>query len=197
MKIARVAVALTAALLFAPMAAWGQTTAPVQWSGNGHWYQLITPVDSWEAAQQWAQDRGGYLATVTSAEENAFLVSILDQGPWNAYLGGHEPNNDGVWLWVTGEPWAYTNWIPGQPSGDGDYLSLTPSSSWGWGMWNDASSPAPGSAALVEYPCYMPSFCFDREADLNCDGVADVFDVILAVDVVFSGGSVVKPCPKL
>lgn len=38
--------------------------------------------------------------------------------------------------------------------------------------------------------------CFDREADLNCDGLVDVFDVILAVDIAFSGGSVVKPCPK-
>jgi hypothetical protein len=194
-RFALIGVALTAVVLFAAIAVQGQTalTAPVQWSGNGHWYQVVS-VDSWEAGQQWAQDRGGYLATVTSLEENAFLVSILDQGPWNAYLGGYEPDNDGVWMWITGEPWSYTNWIPGQPSGDGNFLGLTPSSSWGWGMWNDAAS-GPGDA-LVEYPCYMPSFCFDLGADMNCDGADDVFDVIYLIDYVFSGGPARVPCPQ-
>jgi hypothetical protein len=138
------------------------------------------------------------LATATSTEENAFLVSILDQVHSSAWLGGYEPNNDGVWLWVTGESWAYTNWIPGQPSNTGgneNYLGLTESTAWGSGKWNDAASAIDTTfTALVEYPCYLPSFCFDRGADVNCDGIpGDVFDVIAAIEVAFQGGTVI-PC---
>jgi hypothetical protein len=195
-----IAVVVVAFVLSVAIAVQGQptTTAPVQWSGNGHWYQFVyqelnPPADSWDAARQWAQDHGGYLATPTSAEENAFLVSILDQVHSSAWLGGYK--STGVWVWDTGEPWAYTNWIPGQPSGDGNYLSLTESAGWGWGKWNDAASTIyPSFAALVEYDCYMPTSWFDRGADVNCDGVGgDVFDVIAAIEIAFSGGTVI-PC---
>jgi len=36
--------------------------------------------------------------------------------------------------------------------------------------------------------------CFDRMADVNCDGVEDVFDVIEMIEVAFSGKAVI-PCP--
>jgi hypothetical protein len=36
----------------------------------------------------------------------------------------------------------------------------------------------------------------DRKADLNCDKVEDVFDVIYLIDYVFSGGPPRVPCPQ-
>ena len=127
-------------------------TPPVQWSDNGHWYQFVSPFSGWLGARQWAENHGGYLATIASAEENAFLVAILDQVHSSANLGGYEPNNDGNWVWITGEPWSYTNWIPGQPSNTGgneNYLGLTESAGWGWGGWNDGDSL--NINALIEY----------------------------------------------
>ncbi len=33
----------------------------------------------------------------------------------NIWLGGTDAGSQGNWHWVTGEPWSYTNWAPGQP----------------------------------------------------------------------------------
>ena len=67
----------------------GTQLSVVQWTtasgGNGHYYELVLPADpsenySWTQANAAASsmtDNGsqGYLATVTSAAENAFLAS--------------------------------------------------------------------------------------------------------------------------
>jgi hypothetical protein len=79
----------------------------------------------------------GYLATLTSPEENAFVTSLLpfisDTG---AYLGGIQLDSSGAndqgWAWVTGEPWGYTNWAFGEPNNlDEMYLR----------MWLDGYAP--------------------------------------------------------
>jgi len=44
--------------------------------GNGHWYELVSTSVSWEEANAEAQARGGYLATITSAEENAYVMGL-------------------------------------------------------------------------------------------------------------------------
>ncbi|HOW69984.1 MAG TPA: lectin-like protein [Phycisphaerae bacterium] len=78
--------------------------------------------------------RQGYLATVTSEEENRFLVAALG-GPDAVdmcWLGGYQDTLDpsysepsGGWKWITGEPWLCTNWLPGEPN-----------DSWGFGTEN-------------------------------------------------------------
>lgn len=109
---------------------------PVGIGGNGHFYEAVlvpTGID-WEAANTAASARGGYLATLTSAQENAFVYSLVANdpafwrptGPVNGegpFIGGYknpaDPQNPAAnWHWVTGEPWAYTNWVPIEPSGD-------------------------------------------------------------------------------
>jgi hypothetical protein len=76
-----------------------------------------------------------YLATITSAEEQAFIATLMDATPTNPnypageglreyWLGGYQdPSPYGSpgdaaanWHWVTGEPWDYTNWY-GPPLG--------------------------------------------------------------------------------
>src|SRR5262249_15632204 len=61
----------------------------VQWrvadGGNGHYYQAVsTPGGiTWEAAQAAAVGMGGYLATITSAAENAFAFNLAkDPSLW-------------------------------------------------------------------------------------------------------------------
>ena len=70
-----------------------------------------------------AEVRGGYLATITSAQENTFVhnlitaneywinVGVDSRGPW---LGGYQPAGSlepaGGWTWVTGEAFVYQNW---------------------------------------------------------------------------------------
>ncbi len=111
-----------------------------QWSvtdgGNGHYYEaVLTPQGiDWEDASAAAVAHSGYLATITSAAENAFVYSLVAndpafwqwEGPYNAegpFLGGYRssynPSHKAAnWHWVTDEPWVYTNWVPIEPSGD-------------------------------------------------------------------------------
>ena len=96
---------------------------------------------TWDAAKAAAEALGGHLATITSQAENDLVASLVDDDPrfaqytwWNYYepwLGGyqvdkaHEPA--GGWAWVTGEPFTYTNWAPGEPNdvlGQEDKLHL-------------------------------------------------------------------------
>jgi hypothetical protein len=108
---------------------WSQLVEwPVAEGGNGHFYEVVSaPAGiSWSNASLAATNRGGYLATITSAEENAFVFNLAAQdatvwysgyGPW---LGGIQPAGSaepsGGWRWITGEPFIYKNWTPGQPN---------------------------------------------------------------------------------
>lgn len=110
--------------------------APVQFSGNGHYYDLIFPANggslTWTEAKLASEAQGGYLATVTSAEENNFLgTNFASQLFDNGYIG-HAPHNSlyawiGLsapvssplqWSWVNGESSSYTNWAPLEPYPD-------------------------------------------------------------------------------
>ena len=107
----------------------GQATADVAW-WNGHKYESIAVPSwlNWYAAKNAAEAAGGYLATIHSESENQVVFGLVDSpefwtvggnplGPW---IGGYQPAGspepDGNWRWVTGEPWTYSNWDPGEPS---------------------------------------------------------------------------------
>jgi hypothetical protein len=122
----------------------------VQWSENGHYYDFvrapgITWTDANAAAQSATYDElTGYLATITSAEENDFIYGAFSsQNFWESWLGGYQdpgaPRAES-WHWVTGELWSYTNWNPGQPDdtgGDETYLQMWGPGTIGPGRWND------------------------------------------------------------
>jgi hypothetical protein len=97
------------------------TEWPVSAGGNGHLYLPVRSETfiSWSEAEQLARNAGGYLATITSADENAFVFGLVDSPeylpPGNGpLLGGYQlPGSSepaGGWAWVTGEPWDYANW---------------------------------------------------------------------------------------
>ena len=112
---------------------------PIQNPLNDHFYEAVFVPDgiAWQEAKTAAESRSlgdvaGHLATFTSAEEYDFVVTNLPEAfispepePQNPYLlggfqtpgGSNEP--DGDWQWVTGEPFVYSNWAPGEPNNDG------------------------------------------------------------------------------
>jgi hypothetical protein len=114
-------------------------TEIVEWAiasgGNGHYYQGVCTNGgaTWDDAKNGAELLGGYLATLTSAQENDFVFDLIDDealwydtgddwcpGPLIGALqsdGSEEPA--GGWGWVSGEPFVYTNWDAGQPANDG------------------------------------------------------------------------------
>jgi uncharacterized repeat protein (TIGR02543 family) len=119
---------------------------------NGHFYDFIVGSYTWEQARIDAMSPAreyfgiqGYLATITSADENAFIVSKLKETGW---IGFSDALTEGQWRWVTGPeaiainqtpyPFTYTNWNQGEPnnSNNEDYAQIFFNSSI-LGLWND------------------------------------------------------------
>lgn len=146
-------------------------SASAQWStfaGTGHYYGvfLIEGGDhSWSAARAQAQAKiapngqTGDLATLTSADENAFVFALADfpqfwamDGAGNNeghYLGGFQPEGSpepaGGWQWVTGEAWSYTSWMSGEPNnwgGEEDFLCYFAIGGARTDRWNDVGDSA-------------------------------------------------------
>lgn len=112
--------------------------------GN-HRYERIDQEMSWTEAQKYAVSRGGYLAVISSAGEQAFLEKLIARGGKNQYwLGGHRDGDH--FVWVNGESFGYTNWDAIEPNnhrGVEDCLQIlrlpNPSVSGSRAMkWNDA-----------------------------------------------------------
>ncbi len=111
--------------------------AVVQWriedGGNGHYYEAIAEPSrlSWTEANAIAAQQGGNLATLTSAEENEFVFSLIDEPSfWYDYwwgsagpmLGGYQLEGseepDEGWSWVSGEDFVYESWDSDQPNNE-------------------------------------------------------------------------------
>ena len=107
-----------------------------RWSGNGHYYaaRLVQSGIAWHDAQRACVAEGGYLATITSAEEHQLVFALVSTDPrfWfidgvgngeGPLLGGFQANSSaepsGGWRWVTGEPFSYTAWSPREPNNSG------------------------------------------------------------------------------
>lgn len=71
---------------------------------NGHYYYVYDMNYGWDEAKAYCESLGGYLATITSQEENDVVYQYLrDQGYESAYFGYTDEEEEGVWKWVTGE----------------------------------------------------------------------------------------------
>jgi len=158
----------------------GVTAAPVQWADNGHWYEYVNTQVDWDTARSNAlassyNGLSGYLVTITSAEEQDFLMSVF--GSILAWAGGSDEwdssseNDEGSWKWMDGPEagqtfWddngtyvTYANWSPNEPNnccGGEDYLVY----GWNNGRWNDHGGP--GNAYyqvgyIVEYGANTPN----------------------------------------
>lgn len=104
-------------------------------SANGHRYELYDINTSWNQAYRFCENLGGHLATVTSAEENEIIMSMLKDSSVNIspWLGGADFNKEGNWYWITGEPFSYTNWASTEPNNAENiehFLALFSSGKW-------------------------------------------------------------------
>ena len=157
--------ALAACLAAAPAAA-----APVLWTGNGHYYDYVGGAFGFDAALAAADAASlpgydGYLATLTSAEENAFVAELVRAALGNysqTWVGGSDRETEGVWQWIAGPEtgtifWAgaavdgqYHNWFrPQEPNNNGNEDGLS-AFYFGNLLWNDLST-GDGNGYVVEY----------------------------------------------
>jgi uncharacterized repeat protein (TIGR02543 family) len=125
---------------------------------NGHRYDVFDlGVYSWNAAKTYCESLGGYLATISSKEENDYIYGvILSKGYSSAYFGLTDQETESVWKWVTGEPVSYTNWHSDEPNNthsNENYAMFY----WKWsdGTWNDGDfstgTESGGTAFICEW----------------------------------------------
>jgi len=170
---------------------------------NGHLYEFINNELDWDGARAEAiatskNGAQGYLATITSAEENEFVSSRLTGEGWmGAGDFGSGDEDEGDWKWVGGPEngtsfWSglgladggapvggrYSNWNDGEPNNAGNedcaqYLS----GNGGW--WNDL--PCSGLA--------LTSYAIEYGAPGNLPSVAFKDITVNAQPVSFAGGN--------
>ena len=85
-----------------------------------HSYEIIAGDFSWQAAKVECENRGGYLATITSKEEYEEICTLADNsGLTYLWLGALRYSDSDRWedgSWITGEEWTFEYWYPGEPS---------------------------------------------------------------------------------
>ena len=148
---------------------------PVQWTvasgGNGHFYEFRYDNNNFLNARASAlassyMGMSGYLATVTSAAEAAFLYGSVNTSI--AYIGGSDEGHEGTWTWLDGPEaggvfysasggpldYAYSSWGPGEPNDgfpNGPENALITNNDHA-GQWNDVRSAGQFSLGYyVEY----------------------------------------------
>lgn len=160
------------------------SATPQQWSENGHYYDFIRKSATWQNSNTWQvalseasgltyMGQVGYLATITSANENAFFNTNFNSGLESqfAWIGGYEPGDNGIWKWASGPeanvqfsnygsptpPFNYVNWggiEPNDRQENEDYAMFNIGSSFAGiapGQWADAVYTPSGFDPVVGY----------------------------------------------
>lgn len=102
---------------------------------NGHHYKLFTQGMNWNEAKEYCQSFGGHLLTISSTEENKFIVdTFLINNDAGILLGFSDNEKEGKWIWVNDEEVIYTNWAENEPNNENneDYALVYHD-----GTWND------------------------------------------------------------
>ena len=117
-------------------------------SFGGSQYYCSLSTATWPMAKQICTARGGQLAEINNAAENAYLAQQLSiQSAW---IGLSDKESEGHFEWCTGNELGYTNWYQGQPNNyndNQDYVEMLNS-----GHWNDQYNTY-SLEYIMEIPC--------------------------------------------
>jgi Lectin C-type domain len=85
---------------------------------TGHCYRVNEALLTFDEARAACDLAGAHLVTIGSAEENELARDLHDGEHW---LGATDELGDdvaevGLYVWVNGEPWVYSDWQEGQPN---------------------------------------------------------------------------------
>lgn len=169
------------------------------YSGNGHFFEFVANSGiTWTNAKAAAEGLNyfglrGYLATITSAEENAFCLSKLTGEGW---IGASDETVEGTWRWVTGPEsgnlLSYTNWSSSEPNnlGNEDYAHFLLN-----GKWNDYPNYVSSiSGYVVEYggSAGDPVLDVTDVVTVNITAPANVTSVSVPSNGTYRGGNILN-----
>jgi hypothetical protein len=151
---------------------------------NQHVYQIVSATSTWSQAEALAASSTfdgvqGYLATITTQDEDNFVVARIFQDGW---IGATDDPTEGQWHWATGPEaglqfWSgsatgtpvagqFSNWFMGEPNNQYSISNpsdtMSSSSPYGEncaeirivednGQWNDEACNSPLPNYVVEY----------------------------------------------
>jgi len=86
----------------------------VNWQVNpntGHAYRFFFDEQTWDGARRACERHGGYLATFTNDQELEF---VSRRNLFDAWMGATDIEHEGSVRWITGEPFAFQRFVPGE-----------------------------------------------------------------------------------
>jgi hypothetical protein len=127
---------------------------------NGHFYRPISQGTTYTGARAASllttfKGQQGYLVTITSSSENAFIFANVPQA--NIWFAATDEVRDGTWVIDAGPekgtvmktsngqtagniPGVYNNWAPGEPNGNNGSENYAVTNWNGQSTWNDLSN---------------------------------------------------------
>lgn len=130
---------------------------------NGHSYYRSTGSMTWTDARQACLNMGGHLVTSTTLAENNFLFGLWPNG----WIGLTDEETEGVWKWVTNEPFSWSNWNGGEPNnaGNEDYIQFV-----GGGKWNDLPNASLPYVLEFDYIVTYTEWTYVKSVYTNSNG---------------------------
>jgi len=131
-------------------------------------YEYIKGQFTWMLAKSDAISKGGYLASISSENENNKVSKISNKN--KAWIGGFDDTFEGRWNWVSGEPFKYENWAKNRPNkkdNSDDFLEILKD-----GKWNDTHKNVKQGYILEKKIKTSPNL-----ADTDGDGYTDLVEI--------------------
>lgn len=84
-----------------------------------HTYKVIKMNATWDEAEDYCEEQGGHLATITNKEESDKVKALINETDAKVvWLGANDLNYDDCYEWITGEEMNYSEWAQGEPNND-------------------------------------------------------------------------------
>ena len=137
---------------------------------EGHVYMLFEGTNcdgnaqlSWSEAASYCQSIGGTLACITSEEENKVVTSMVNKYGVPCWIGGNDVEQEGNFVWESGETFSYTNWDAGEPNNKGnqDFIRMYTN-----GLWDDCEEDS-HYAFICEFDNMISTITYHLDGGIN------------------------------
>ena len=162
-------------------------TDAVEFDGHHYYVYNLDTVTTWEEAKEYCESQGGYLATITSQEEDEFVYAYLRNNfeYESAYFSFTDRDEEGTWVWDNGEVSSYTNWHSGEPNSENpneDFAMYY--YKYSDGSWNDGDfgnrTVSGGRAFICEWGEYETASNSQSQEPIRT--TSDERDIVLVLD---------------
>ncbi|XP_016344326.1 galactose-specific lectin nattectin-like [Sinocyclocheilus anshuiensis] len=111
---------------------------PYGWTNFGvRCYKFFSQSVNWITAERNCQGFDANLASVHNKIEQDLLLSLLPSSSTRCWIGAHDGEQEGQWVWSDGTPYDFTYWGSGEPNNLG--TENCGELNWSSNRWNDAT----------------------------------------------------------